>query len=444
MRNLHIIVPLYGRLDYFRELVRSLEVARTPETTVIVYYDGPADPAARAMVHPKPGFLMYFGDHVGIAHNLSRAIDKSVSLDPEAVRVLLASDHRVPANFCRGMLKVADFIGDQSEIGHIHHTPGSEEFQREWSKGAVAVGEGVSVATGKSLSYLCSMPSMIVGSAAAIDLARFLREFRASAVESINVSRLFLSYWGMRTCGQCQKPFAITGASVEHLGHGKHPDHIRTVEHKDYYAQMKHRKAPVGPLSPHYYDDLFKTGGSQKAYHNPIEGNMYEAIWKAIIEQVKDYRSSLVLELGCGSGALAEGLLKADIVEYLGIDFSPVAIEMARARCKEYLEFATFLVGDVHLPIYHQSSYTDFVATEVFEHVEDDVRIARNIRSKARVHLSLPNFTTKSHIRTYAGPQAISSRFAGILKFSSFRPFKRIGVDEGSDRIVWVCEGVRL
>jgi 2-polyprenyl-3-methyl-5-hydroxy-6-metoxy-1,4-benzoquinol methylase len=190
---------------------------------------------------------------------------------------------------------------------------------------------------------------------------------------------------------------------------------------------------------------LFVSGGSKQAYHNPIKGNMYEQVWGTVVENVlKGGGDKSVLEMGCGSGALAEGLLKGGIQSYTGVDFSPHGIALATKRCAMFNQQHQFFVGDVHLPFYYsQFSYTDFVATEVFEHIESDLKVAALIRPGVCVHLSLPNFTTKSHIRTYKNPDEIAKRFSGIIKFNSFVPKKRVGVDEGSSRLVWVCSGVR-
>ena len=52
-----------------------------------------------------------------------------------------------------------------------------------------------------------------------------------------------------------------------------------------------------------------------------------------------------VLDIGCGEGALAESLRGAGLEDYVGVDFSPVAIAKAQAKG---LPNARFVVGDAH------------------------------------------------------------------------------------------------
>lgn len=70
---------------------------------------------------------------------------------------------------------------------------------------------------------------------------------------------------------------------------------------------------------------------------------------------VPHIRDKNILELGCGSGQIAEGLIAAGAKSYLGVDFAESAIEYANSLAKEkgYAANAKFLVGNtVNLPDY--------------------------------------------------------------------------------------------
>jgi 2-polyprenyl-3-methyl-5-hydroxy-6-metoxy-1,4-benzoquinol methylase len=54
--------------------------------------------------------------------------------------------------------------------------------------------------------------------------------------------------------------------------------------------------------------------------------------------------SARVLDVGCGTGILAQSLLRAGIAGYVGVDLSDIAIEQARAASPPG---AAFMVGDV-------------------------------------------------------------------------------------------------
>ena len=131
------------------------------------------------------------------------------------------------------------------------------------------------------------------------------------------------------------------------------------------------------------------------------EADFYDAIWKVIYagrkttkkihwERIKNlahvvsrYVVGSVLDLGCGFGHLSKFVAGP----YLGVDLSPLAIQIAR---KEHPQ-ADFMVGDIRN--YHSDLiYDTVVMMQVLEHMKDRgqaIELARTLARK-RVVISVP------------------------------------------------------
>jgi SAM-dependent methyltransferase len=72
-----------------------------------------------------------------------------------------------------------------------------------------------------------------------------------------------------------------------------------------------------------FYDSLHTRG---------YDGALYLPLFGRVVESIRDYGSRALLEVGCGSGFLAEMLLREHSGTYRGFDFSTVAIRNARNR----------------------------------------------------------------------------------------------------------------
>jgi ubiquinone/menaquinone biosynthesis C-methylase UbiE len=61
---------------------------------------------------------------------------------------------------------------------------------------------------------------------------------------------------------------------------------------------------------------------------------------------------AMILDVGCGTGLLAERLLSSSAATVVGVDLSPGMVEHAQERCRRFGDRARFLVGDSeHLPV---------------------------------------------------------------------------------------------
>ncbi len=63
-------------------------------------------------------------------------------------------------------------------------------------------------------------------------------------------------------------------------------------------------------------------------------------------DTVRTYSAPRVLDVGCGSGRIAEFVLEAGAAHYVGIDFSEPMVDMARARLTRFGERVELILGD--------------------------------------------------------------------------------------------------
>ena len=92
------------------------------------------------------------------------------------------------------------------------------------------------------------------------------------------------------------------------------------------------------------WDDQYRDGVYDRLLRNDQKHHL-----RLLGSLIGDGRTGLsVLEIGCGEGAFVEVLLGHKVQSYVGVDFSPVVIEKARARfAREIAEgWVRFEVGD--------------------------------------------------------------------------------------------------
>lgn len=107
--------------------------------------------------------------------------------------------------------------------------------------------------------------------------------------------------------------------------------------------------------------------------------------FRALAEEASKYTVGSILDLGCGFGFVAEFVDGP----YLGIDFSPIAIQMAREINKNPL--ARFLQEDFRSfesPVH----FDTVVLLETLEHLDDPVQIIEFAHKVAlqRIVISVP------------------------------------------------------
>src|SRR5882762_7172620 len=129
-----------------------------------------------------------------------------------------------------------------------------------------------------------------------------------------------------------------------------------------------------------FYDSLH-TGG--------YDGARYLPLFRKVVQNIRDRGSRSLLEVGCGSGFLAEMLLREHAGVYRGFDFSTVAIRNAGYRTGRP---ELFCVGDALDARSYACDYDTILCTEVLEHVDADLSVIRLWRDGTWCVCTVPNF----------------------------------------------------
>lgn len=169
---------------------------------------------------------------------------------------------------------------------------------------------------------------------------------------------------------------------------------------------------------PSWYDAAFAAPDS--LYHRSPETAPWAPVWLWCAAQVAPYER--VLELGCGPGHLASLLPDWG---YFGIDFSPVAIEQARARCAEKHFLCARLPADMDRiaweawnfasPSGVSPAFSVVVACEVLEHLADDLATLARIPLGLRVVATVPVADSESHVRHFPCASDVMARYSPLL-----------------------------
>lgn len=139
------------------------------------------------------------------------------------------------------------------------------------------------------------------------------------------------------------------------------------------------------------------------------------------LQIIKEEKCPRVIDIGCGPGQFANLLFDNEIVDYKGIDFSSEAIKLAKLRNEKYSDL--FFIDDAYMSNIYYGDYNIAILFEVLEHIQDDLRILRKIRSGAKVLFSVPNFQSKSHIRVFNNGEEIINRYNNIIEIDKIYTF---------------------
>jgi len=148
-----------------------------------------------------------------------------------------------------------------------------------------------------------------------------------------------------------------------------------------------------------YYNRVYTTSEKYKQHYEDI---IYFPLYKLVLTKLN--RHDRIFELGCGSGHLAHMLRDNDFNNYVGADFSSVAIAQAKERTDQLFFEQDILQNNIWV------NYDIIIATEVFEHLYYE-KVLEKLNKGTQIVFSVPNFLCDSHIYSWQDEQSIRNDF---------------------------------
>jgi ubiquinone/menaquinone biosynthesis C-methylase UbiE len=176
------------------------------------------------------------------------------------------------------------------------------------------------------------------------------------------------------------------------------------------------------PQTSQVYDEMYTLHGEKRAYGLPYKHSCYFPLYKKVRRHVIQNKAHKVLEVGCGAGGFAHYLTDTTSIDYLGFDFSSVAINNAIERTGDS---EIFYIGDATNIECYPKKYDALVCTEVLEHVDQDLEIIQLWDKGTLCVCSVPNFDSPYHVRHFKDESEVFKRYSGLLNFKSISAIKK-------------------
>ena len=161
---------------------------------------------------------------------------------------------------------------------------------------------------------------------------------------------------------------------------------------------------PVREKQANFYDRM----------HAQVNDNnvLYYPLFREVVNNIRLHGSKSVLEVGCGSGFLAEMVMQNSKVAYRGFDFSEIAIQNAGSRTRHP---EAFFIGDARDAGCYGFNYDTIICTEVLEHIVADLDVIRNWNAGTWCVCSVPNFNWESHVRFFRSTDEVRERYGELI-----------------------------
>ncbi len=186
---------------------------------------------------------------------------------------------------------------------------------------------------------------------------------------------------------------------------------------------------------PQIYDSIYAVGGHKSEYHKRYTKSRYYPMWHQVFLWVKQLRKPKVLDIGCGVGQFAQLLIDNGIMQYHGIDFSKVAIAIAKQKHPEKFQCVDALQ--------YQGYYGDFNAVcllEVLEHIPNDKLLLARLKSGSTVIISVPNYDSETHIRFFDNAREVQRRYRHLINFDQ----ESFEFEQGNGKKIFLLRGIKL
>ncbi len=189
-----------------------------------------------------------------------------------------------------------------------------------------------------------------------------------------------------------------------------------------------------GERAGDWYDQAFRNNSEYSLHYRQSQ---YYYLWCVVVDRVLRAGAVSVLDIGCGPGQVAQFFKDKGLATYIGLDLSPVAINMARRLCPKY----TFIAASAfETDILERADIDTVVSMEFLEHVNDELSVLKRIRGGVRFIGTVPNFAYASHVRHFTSCEEVVQRYASLFHSFTVDVFD---APTGSNRF-FLMQGVRL
>jgi len=204
--------------------------------------------------------------------------------------------------------------------------------------------------------------------------------------------------------------------------------YVNFVNEYNEYCNMERKN---NPLCAEYYDPIYRT--SAEYINADIKKSIYFPVWSDVLNFIAPHEE--ILELGCGNGLLARYLMDNGRIYCNGVDFSSVAIEMAKKNNPNNQN--KFSVKDVR-NIKRIPKHFTVLSLETFEHLENEIELLQVIDKGAKIVFSVPDFSCEAHQRYFKSFADIVARYS---EFISIDRINKIKITETNN--IYLIGGVR-
>lgn len=173
-----------------------------------------------------------------------------------------------------------------------------------------------------------------------------------------------------------------------------------------------------------YYNMVYNNAPRYSKHYRTMP---YLPTWALVLQLINNHERTVlrdsaakVTDIGCGTGQFAHFLADHTNCVYTGLDFSEVAIEMAKARGSTNNSPAgsfTFIKTDFTDAARNKELFTGDVFTilETLEHLENDIDIVSALPKGSLVIISVPTFDDDGHVRFFSSAEEVDKRYGRLI-----------------------------
>lgn len=125
----------------------------------------------------------------------------------------------------------------------------------------------------------------------------------------------------------------------------------------------------------YHWDQISKNLIKSNAF---VKGRYLKCI--ELLENISELKNKIILDFGCGDGALAYLLWKKGAKEVYGVDNSEIAIKYAIEKHKQHKTDCHFELITNYETIFEENYFDFVICTDVIEHVLEPLRLLNEIK----------------------------------------------------------------